>query len=91
MFESLIRQVYFITCSIVGVHRKAQFSRIHSELGRYPLGIGIVANTIMYIKHMHKDTINQLLSEAFRIKRQLDRKSWVDSATELQEYSLKPS
>ena len=49
---------------ILGVHKKSQISAIQGELGRYPLGIDVIANTLMYLKHLQSDTVNSLLKEA---------------------------
>ena len=52
---------------ILGVHRKAQISAVRGELGRTPLGIDVVANTMMYKKHLESKPSNSLLGEALSI------------------------
>jgi hypothetical protein len=72
---------------ILGVHKKSQVSAVQGELGRYPLGIDITANALMYLKHLQEDTTNSLLREAFRANEQiLNEKSWVGKTKKLLNY-----
>ena len=74
---------------LLGVHKKAQVSGVQGELGRYPLGIDIVANSLLYLKHLHNDSINPLLSEAARASRNIaSGKGWVDKCLKLKSYVL---
>ena len=46
--------------SHLGLHRKSQLSAIRGELGRYPLGIDIIANLMKYravLQKKDKDSI----------------------------------
>ena len=72
---------------LLGVHRKSQLTAVRGELGRFPIGIDIIANTILYHKHLSEGTISPLLKKAF-MESQARRGSvsWVDKVTRLKQH-----
>ena len=67
----------------LGVHKKAQNSAVRGELGRYPLGIEIVTNLLMYYYHIKHSTSNSLLQEAFHLSKLNGTKGWTNKIEQI--------
>ena len=68
----------------LGVHKKAQNSAVRGELGCFPLGLDIVANTLLYYFNVKYASDNILLNEAYEVSKKCGQKSWackIDSLT----------
>jgi hypothetical protein len=72
---------------ILGIHRKAQGTAILGELGRYPLGIDITANSVLYLKHLLTDKVSPLLRDAIVCNSYLPGgKGWSHKVDRIQHY-----
>ena len=73
--------------SILGVHKKAQNSAVLGELGRYPLGLDVAANAILYLKHLLSGKANRLLVDALLCDTSLpERVAWTHRVNRLEQY-----
>ena len=71
----------------MGVHKKSPNLAVMGDLGRYPLGIDVAANAIMYLKHLQNDAISDLLNEAVEMNSLSSKtRSWFYKTKELKEY-----
>jgi hypothetical protein len=64
---------------MLGVPRRTTNAAVRGELGRYPLGIDIILNTLNYVQHLTQNTDNPLLMEAFSLSDEIaqsDKSSW---------------
>ena len=72
---------------ILGVHKKAQNSAILGELGRYPLGIDVTANCVLYLKHLLSGKTSSLLKDTLLCNSSLpERTAWTHNANKLYHY-----
>jgi len=60
---------------VLGVHKKAQNSAIYGELGRYPLGIDITANILLYHEHLLSENASPLMHNTLLVSNS-NNKSW---------------
>jgi hypothetical protein len=71
---------------LLGVHKKAQNTAVRGELGRYPLGIDIMANCILYQQHLLSGKTSQLLSHTFKVNKILPGdKTWSHKVSKVYE------
>jgi hypothetical protein len=75
---------------ILGVHKKAQTSAIRGDLGRFPLGIDVVANIMKYEAHLESKHPNSLLGEALRTSKSIPVKqisnSWATRCSHIKTF-----
>ena len=65
---------------ILSVHKKASNEAVYGELGRYPLCIDIICNTVKYYQLLYSGKFSTLLSAAFYESNVLfnnNKNSWV--------------
>jgi hypothetical protein len=70
----------------LGVSRKATNAAVMGELGRFPLGIDVVANIISFWNHATSKSANHFLAEAVEVSKDLDssgKTSWVSFLSNL--------
>ena len=74
---------------VLGVHKKATHSAVMGELGRYPIYIDVLCNSVKYFKLLNSDHISTLLKNAFKESNNLhstSKKSWTSITYFLLEY-----
>lgn len=71
---------------VLGVHKKAQNTAVLGELGRYPLGLDIAANAVLYLEHLiHDEHVNPLVKDALT-SNQCQAKSWFKKVNDMRNY-----
>ena len=66
---------------VLGVHRKATNAAVFGELGRFPIAIEVLCNTIKYFQRLHSEPTNLLagaLIESYNLYEN-KQKSWMSS------------
>ena len=74
---------------VLGVHKKATNSAVMGELGRYPIYIDVLCNSVKYFERLNSDHVSTLLKNAFKESNNLhsiSKKSWASSTYFLLEY-----
>ena len=74
---------------VLGVHKKATNSAVMGELGRYPIYIEVLCNSVKYFKRINSDHVSTLLKNAFKESNNLhsiSKNSWTSSTSFLLEY-----
>ena len=70
---------------VLGVHKKSQNSAVRGELGRFPIGVNIDANILLYYHNLQCTTTNSLLKEALAVN-EIAPKSWASKCVQLKRY-----
>ena len=67
---------------VLDVHRKATNAAVLGELGRFPIAIEVLFNTIKNVQRLHSEPSNLLadtLKESCRLWENKKKKSWMSS------------
>ena len=71
---------------VLSVHKRTSNDAVYGELGRYPLYVDIICNTVKYYQRMYSGKVSALLSAAFsegNILFNSDKNSWVTSVNHI--------